>query len=625
MLPDRTFLMRFGAVLLALATACVLLWLPPPPSMSMLDEMARDVLLRAQASPEEETRVVVVDIDESSLRDVGSWPWPRERIADLAEILIVDYAARAVALDMVFPEAADALGDGRLASLTAHGPLTLSIALDFAERHTRLALGALPDAPAGLRNAPAVAAAGYIANHSGLARARCVGNIGFKPDRDGTLRHLPVAASVQGQTFPTLAAALLTCPPPAAVDAATAAALQLAERGAGANRRVPYRRALEAYTVIPAAAILERSAPPELLAGRWVLIGSSALGLADRVSTPFSPSTPGVLVHAQVASALLDGAPEFWSGTVLAVGWTLFSLALLFAVLPRIPVLAGLGLLLALAVAWLAVAWQATALGGIVPLTPPLFAYLVFLILAVPYEWWLSQRESRRVLDIFSHYLAPTVIRELMRARLDKPLEPALKDVTVLIADMEGYTAITSTLRLEEAAELTQGFLDCLTRPVLANAGTLDKYTGDGLVAFWGAPLPSPNQADQAIAASLEILRNVQELNARRRAAGQAAVRVRIGIESGTALVGDLGTAFRSAYTAVGDCINFASKLQEAARDLPVQIVVGPHTRAGAEAHRLLALGSVPVRGVGQPIELFTPAAAVAEPRHGPDAARVSP
>lgn len=614
--PTRSRPLRFGALLLALALACALLYWPAPPSMNMLDEMARDTLLRAQASQEEEARVVVVDIDENSLHDVGPWPWPRKRIADLVEILMTDYRVKAVALDMVFPDPADAAGDGRLASLATHGPLALSIALDFAERHTRLALGTLPDAPAGLRNAPppALAAAGYIANHAGLAGAQCVGNIGFKPDRDGILRHLPFAASVQGHIFPTLAAVLLACPPPApgrtapnvAPPAAAPAALPVAA-SAEANQRIPYRRALEAYTVIPAAAILDRSAPLELLAGRHVLIGSSALGLADRVSTPFSPSTPGVLVHAQLVSALLDGAPAHWSGTVLTLSWTLITLLLLFIALPRIPVLAGLGLLLALTVAWLVIAWQATARGGIIALTPPLFAYLGFLILAIPYEWWLSQRESRRVLGIFSHYLAPTVIRELMRARLDKPLAPALKDVTVLIADMEGYTAITSTLRLDEAAELTQDFLDCLTRPVLEHAGTLDKYTGDGLVAFWGAPLPSPDQADQAIAASLEILRNVQELNARRAAHGKPPIRVRIGIESGTALVGDLGTSFRSAYTAVGDCINFASKLQEAARDLPVQIVVGPHTQRGAKAHPLRALGRIPVRGVAQPIELFTP------------------
>jgi adenylate cyclase len=176
----------------------------------------------------------------------------------------------------------------------------------------------------------------------------------------------------------------------------------------------------------------------------------------------------------------------------------------------------------------------------------------------------------------------------------------------VLIADMEGYTRATSSLGLEDAATLTKDFLSCLTRPVLGWRGTLDKYTGDGLVAFWGAPLLCPDQADWAVSAALDILTEVQALNARRQRGGFAPVRVRIGIESGPALVGDLGTSFRSTYTAVGDCINFASRLEAAARDLPTQLVIGYAANRQLTRHQTTSLGEITLRGTEAAIEVFS-------------------
>jgi adenylate cyclase len=239
-------------------------------------------------------------------------------------------------------------------------------------------------------------------------------------------------------------------------------------------------------------------------------------------------------------------------------------------------------------------------------ITSPLCGYLFLLLVAVPFEWRQSQREAQHVTETLSHYVARPVLDELRRRGLTYSLEPQLREVTVLIADMQDYTRMTSSLSLEEAAQLTKGFLDCLTRPVLAHGGTLDKYSGDGLVAFWGAPLLCPDQADQAVSAALEILRDVEVFNANRVAQGMAAVRVRIGIESGQALVGDLGTPFRSTYTAVGNCINFASRLEAAARDLPTQLLIGSAANANLVKHHTKPLGKITLRGTQTTIEVFT-------------------
>jgi len=202
--------------------------------------------------------------------------------------------------------------------------------------------------------------------------------------------------------------------------------------------------------------------------------------------------------------------------------------------------------------------------------------------------------------------VAQPVLDEIVRLGLNHSLVPTLRDVTVLIADMEDYTRTTSSLSLEDAAGLTQDFLGCLTRPVLAQLGTLDKYTGDGLVAFWGAPLLCPDQADVAVSAALEILAEVDAFNAQRHHIGRPPIRVRIGIESGRALVGDLGTAFRSTYTAVGDCINFASRLESAARNLPTRLVIGVKANSQLRKHPTVPLGQISLRGTQTTLEAFT-------------------
>jgi adenylate cyclase len=178
--------------------------------------------------------------------------------------------------------------------------------------------------------------------------------------------------------------------------------------------------------------------------------------------------------------------------------------------------------------------------------------------------------------------------------------------VTTLIADMEGYTSQVEALDVNEAAELTRDFLDCLTGPVIERRGTLDKYTGDGLVAFWGAPLPIEQHADLALDAAREIVARVRRFSAAREARGHPRLRVRIGIESGPAMAGDFGTSFRSIYTAVGDSVNTASRLEQAARDFPHDVIIGAGTVERARRHRFTLLGERLLRGKEKPTTIYT-------------------
>ncbi|MBV7537498.1 adenylate/guanylate cyclase domain-containing protein [Duganella sp. sic0402] len=595
-------LIALGAVLLAVGGQ----WPHSGLAWSSADEWLRDQLIRRQASAATEQRLAVIDIDETSLAAAGPWPWPRERIATMIEQLLGDYGARGVALDLVLPEPSDAGGDARLAMLSQHGPLVLPQAFDY-NGNMPLRVGRLTGGAAAASAGAAVPASGYIANHAGLAQAAHIGNIGFVPDQDGVIRRLPMQTWFDGRTFPTLSLALLDCCSASKPSASgPTGGMQLGD----GLRRLPYRLQWDAYKVIPASMILDLSAPDELLRGKLVLIGSSSLGLADRVATPLSASTSGLLVHAAALTAQLDAraglAPSAWPGRLIAMLFSSATIALCFWTLPRKSALVNVGVLAAASLLWLALAWQMAPHDALFGLSAPLLANAFLLAVGVPFAWQQSQRQSRRLLDTLRQYVADAVVDELLRNNLLDPLKPSHCDVTTLIADMQGYTSHVGALPLEQAAELTRAFLDCLTGPVLAAHGTLDKFTGDGLVAFWGAPLPVRDHADQALDAAAAIQAGMVEFNAARARQGLAPIRVRIGIESGRAMAGDFGSAARSIYTAVGDSVNVASRLETAARDLPHDVIIGPGTAALCRRHQLRHIGELTLRGKEHPTTLYT-------------------
>jgi len=604
--------MRWLIVLAAILLGAWMQWgqqsqLPRLPTLA--NEWLRDAFVRLRVTNAPEPRILVVDIDEASLARFGPWPWPRARLADLVETLLADYEARGVGLDILLPEASKdepgVQGDHRLALLARHGPVVPAQAFDFDLAGLRPApvrdghLGGAIEGHAG-----GVEATGYIANFAALAEAPHIGAIGFIPDPDGTLRRVPLVTRYAGKAYPALALALVDCCTEAGKNRGR---LALDDTGLV---RVDFRRDWNAYTLVSAADILDGAIDPASARGRLVLVGSSSLGMGDRVATPLAASRPGLGVQAAMLSTLLDlqagDAPARWPGRAIALAWSLLTALLVPLAFPRLSALACVGLLGASSTAWISLAWLASPHDPDFNTVGPLAVNLFLLAVAVPYQWQLSQRRSRHLLLTLRQYVAPAVVAELLRRDREDPLQPRQLDVTTLIADMEGYTSQVEALPVEEAARLTRDFLDCLTGPVIERQGTLDKYTGDGLVAFWGAPLPVAQHADLALDAAREIVQRVAALSAARRQAGHPPLRVRIGVESGPAMAGDFGTSFRSIYTAVGDSVNTASRLEQAARDYPHDVIIGPGCVERARRHVFAPLGERRLRGKERPTRVFT-------------------
>ncbi|HEX7645400.1 MAG TPA: adenylate/guanylate cyclase domain-containing protein [Burkholderiaceae bacterium] len=613
-------LIRIGIGLLAVL---ITVWAESAPGWDFASEWLRDRFSRLHASrtiaasdekpslsplaardkveSNVDQRILLVDIDEASLAELGPWPWPRKHFTKLVENLLTTYQARGVALDVVLPEPTDAEGDLRLGILAQNGPVVMAQAFEYGPQNEALRVGKLTGGIAPHPGMTLVPASGYMANHAGLAQAAHLGNIGFVPDPDGSLRRLPLYTGFEGRAYPTLALALFDC---------------CAEGGNGAIRtdaegyvRVPFERDWSTYEVARASDIVQERIPASRVSGRLVVLGSSSLGLTDRVATPLLVNTPGFLVHAALLSALLDQrdgrAPVPLPGSRIAI---LFSIAATLAtgyIFSRRSAAASAASLAAAALLWLAIAYWLGPHDLYFSTSGPLASILFLLAVAVPFNWQIAQRRSRRLLGTLRQYVAGEVVDELLQSDLQDPLAPRQLQVTTLIADMEAYTSHVESLSMEDAARVTRDFLDCLTRPVLERHGTLDKYTGDGLVAFWGAPLPNPDHADLALDAAQAIVEAVREFSDRRARAGLTRLRVRIGVESGQAMAGDFGTAFRSIYTAVGDSVNVASRLEDAARDLPHDIVVGQGTAALVRRHRLIALGERQLRGKGKPTALY--------------------
>jgi adenylate cyclase len=597
--------MRGCFALLAILLTAWSQWPPNATSSYFANEWLRDRFVLIRASNVPETRIAVIDIDEFSLSALGPWPWPRERLAELLEDLLGPYGARGVALDLFLPEAADGSGDTRLAMLSQYGPLVLAQAFDYD--------GSLPlrvgQVAGGTRLDPTdrtVAASGFIANHTGLSQAAHLGNIGFVPDKDGMIRRLPLMTGFEGRQYPTLSLALYDC----CAGFSHRSGRPVVTPDTGNFWRIPFDVNWSAYTVVHAADVLKLRLPASLISGKLVLVGSSSLGLSDRVATPLSPNTSGLLIHAAALRAMLDQqaglAPAVWPGRWIAILFSALAALMATYTFPRLSALANVSMLGGASLLWLVLAYWISGHDAAFCSTGPLFSNLFLLAVAVPFDWQMSQRKSQQLLGTLRQYVAEAVVDELLRRNLADPLAPVRRTVTTLIADMEGYTTQVESLPVEQASQLTRDFLDCLTRPVIAMHGTLDKYTGDGLVAFWGAPLPNEDHADLALDAALGILQEVRRFSHARQLAGQPPVRVRIGIESGIAMAGDFGTSFRSIYTAVGDSVNVASRLETMARDLPYDIILGPGTASRTQRHKIILIGDFTLRGKEKPTTLYT-------------------
>lgn len=621
----RRLLPALAIVLFAAVAAAGLVRVPV---FDALDRLAYDTQLRWREAPLDE-RIVIVDIDERSLAEQGRWPWTRERIAKLTRELTDGAGAAVVGFDVVFAEhERSEAGDGRLAQALRDKPVLLGYY--FSSDRGGQRSGVLP-APVFVAGSlpPGIAVThwdGYGANIAPFAHAaRDAGFFNPVIDPDGVVRSMPMLAEFDGQLYQALSLALLREYLGEGVLSVGVDQLDvIGKRGRvsiplseGLSALAPFAGRLDngqpglPFRLVSATDVIEGRAPASLFAGRIVLVGTTAPGLSDLRAAPVGQTYPGVAIHATLISGALDGRidarpPE---ARVLAALLTLVVGGVLaFAVLGLGPLsisLVSVGAALALVGVHALVLEK---LQFVLPVSAAVAMVPALGLYGLAVGFIIEGRARRAVINLFGEYVSPELVRKMAADPMNYDIDNGeQRELTILFADIRGFTRIAETMQPNELREYLNEFLTGMTEIVHRHGGTVDKYIGDAVMAFWGAPIADADHADHAVAAAIDMQKAASEMSYRFTVRGMPALSIGIGINTGEVTVGDMGSKLRRSYTVIGDAVNLSARLEALTKRYGVPVLVGETTAARCILRRFESMGTAAVDGRHGEIEIFVP------------------
>ena len=608
-----------GAALVAGALWWLICFLIAP-TLNALEERSGDWAWRATASSVREARVILVDIDETSLQQLGPWPWPRQRLADLSDKLAAEGASLQV-LDIIFPGAAS--GDRQLVASLKKNNAVLAQTFAFDEKSP--VSSGQPAAPLPWAACPAnlPAAQGYIANDAAFSGLP-VGHISPHIEEDGNLRRQPALVCHQGKVYPALFVAALAHALTTGVAPMQAGAGALGPvwelplpglQGSGIPLdakglvRVPWALQPDAFISISAADVLAGRIPQHLLHNAWVVVGSTALGLNDRTATPFGGNSAGFMFHAQMLRGALDGAipvqprwgPVF--GALVTVVGTLLLAALVR--LRRKPVfvvgLTGLALATAL---WLGKSWLLTSHGLWFEWVLPALYLLLFAMCLGLVEYARDRLERDRIYQHLASYLPRPVAAALMLQDPSDAIDVQRRTITVLFADIRNFPVYCETRPPEEVAAVLHAYFSMVTRVVELHGGMVESFQGNAMLAVWSNETDRSNP-QQALTAAVEILRESRQTLPQPEPDELSPLVLGIGLETGLATVGSFGLARRRTHLAIGHPVTMAVLLQEMTIDLAHPILLGEGIAGDLGNQRLVSQGVFLLEGLKTPSHIY--------------------
>jgi adenylate cyclase len=648
----RWFGRRFGyarLACLALLVGFAALRIADPAPIEELRVRTFDGFQRIDPRKKTARPVAIVDIDEKSMEKLGQWPWPRTRIADLVTEL-TRLGAVVIAFDVVFSEpdrlnpdvAADTFRNldeetrARLRALPSNDQIFAEAisasrvvlgqsglpeeltALDKTLPVTGLAmLGEEPqrfmfDFPGLLRNVG-------VLEHAAAGR----GLFTINPERDGIVRRVPMIMQAQGLTMPSLSFEMLRVASGSGtilIKAEKAGIKSLGVKGFqiptdnNGQLWVHFARN-DSSLYVPAINVLDRTVAPDKIAGKLVLIGTSAVGLNDIKTTPVSRAMPGVEIHAQVIESALAGAVisqpiygiviEFMAALLFGI------LVIAFAPLFGPVTLVALGAVFASAL--IGTSWYFyTQHRLLIDFTYPLLSTTSIYLTLIFSSFVREQQQRKQIRTAFSRYVSPALVAQLSPEKL--VLGGEEREMTIMFSDMRGFTSISETYKRDPQGltALMNRFLTPLTNAILDRKGTIDKYMGDAIMAFWNAPLDDREHQLNACEAALDMLERVDELNQAREIEAQDEGRpfiplnVGVGLNTGTCVVGNMGSDMRFDYSVFGDSVNLASRLEGQSKEYGFPIIVGSKTAlAVKDKFAILELDFIMVKGKKEPEVIY--------------------
>ncbi len=638
------------------------------PFLENLESIVYDTRLRLTMPNTVDPRVVILDIDEKSLQEKeqggeGRWPWPRDRLALLLDKLFDKYGIAVVGFDVVFAERDESSGIRvleRLGQRELKGVPQFQSALEqvrpqleyddiFASKMKgrTVVLGHvfLSDDPAsastkGMLPPPVLPAGafggrrvgvtswnGYTANLERLQRAATsAGHINPLPDPDGITRRVPMLVEHAGAYYEPLSLAMVRAvtgqPPVVPVVSADASSdysgLEWVKAGPfevpvdiQAAALVPYRGGKGSYRYYSLVDVLNERVPVDELKGKIALVGTTAPGLLDLRATPVDPVFPGVEIHANLVGGILDGNIKQRPPYVVGAEFLLLllsgaALALLLPLLTPFRSMLVTALVLLSVIGTNLVVFHSGNL--VLPLASGILLILVLFTFNMAYGFLVEARGTRLITGLFGQYVPPELVEEMARNPEQFNMAPRAEELSVLFSDVRGFTTISESLSPEDLSVYINDYLTTMSLVIReGHRGTLDKYIGDAIMAFWGAPMPDPNHAQNAVLAALDMMKQAKVLNEKFHARNWPPFAIGIGVNSGIMRVGDMGSKIRKAYTVMGDAVNLGSRLEGITKQYGAGILIGQETKERISGVVLREIDMVQVKGKDEPITIYEP------------------
>ncbi|MGQ0677086.1 MAG: CHASE2 domain-containing protein [Rhodospirillales bacterium] len=668
---SRRYLLRIAAPLFIMSGAVVLHIAQPimaqRAQLAVFDTYQR--LMPRAYDPDAPVRIV--DIDDATLEKLGQWPWPRTRVAELVRRLS-DLGAAVIVFDIVFAEP-DRTSPSQMLPMWSDVPEVKALLLDpgrLPDHDQALAQAiasanvvtgfALTEAPGG--RAPRVIGtvawggddprpwipvySGAVSNLPAIERAaKGNGSINLAPGVDGLIRRLPLLVRLrddpaQGRPESQIYASLVAEALRVAQGARTLIVKTAGASGeAGFGERtglsslkiggftvptdehgslVAYYAGRQAQRYVPGWKVMAGAADPKEIEGRIVFIGTSAAGLMDLRSSPMDIVLPGVEAHVEAVEQIVAGSylerPDWATGAEAVLMMILGTALAVLIPLVGAAGSAGVGALAVTAIC--GVSWYAfTRLHLLLDPAFPSFVAMAVYTAQSLINYLQSETERRQVRAAFRQYMSPALVEQLAANPEKLKLGGETKEMTILFCDVRGFTSISERFKEnpQGLTDLINRLLTPLTDVILSRSGTIDKYMGDAIMAFWNAPLDVPDHAGQGVNAALEMFVAMDAFNERRRKKAESAgvgfkpLAVGIGVNTGDCVVGNMGSQQRFDYSVLGDSVNLASRLESQSKSYGVGLVLGQNTAALVKGRfALVELDKLAVKGKAEGIHIYT-------------------
>lgn len=589
--------------------------------------------------------VYVIDIDEKSLTEVGQWPWPRTVLADLVETSFEEYGISGLAFDMVFAEPDRTspefvsenwpLSDTEKATISnlpqhddvlgrtiANYNVVAGIAFNFEEKlkdHSdmapRVSLSGSQEALSWLSHADNVTRNIDVLQDNAIGLA----HFNMMPEVDSIVRSVPAFITFNGNAYPSLSIELLR------LAMGQKSYLAISERGAGLTgfrigrtpiiipvdkggriwtRFQPYERS----KYISASDILNGTLPKDTLEGALVFLGTSAPGLFDLRSSPLDAVVPGVDIHKQTLETILSGEylQHPWWAEIFSTLFILISGIMLIILVNNLgSIWAGI---MALVMISLSIATSIIAFknyGYLIDVIIPTATLMTLFMVQNFIKYAREEASKKQIRNAFAHYLSPDLVSKLSRSPDALHLGGEQKNMTILFSDIRSFTSISEKLTPEELSQLLNDYLTPMTDIIMKSEGTIDKYMGDAIMAFWNAPLNVEKHAYLACKSARDMEKRLALLNTELEERGMPTLAIGIGVNTGPCSVGNMGSQQRFDYTVMGDSVNLASRLEGQSKQYGVTTIVSAFTKDAVPEGQYLTLDLVAVKGKVEPVALF--------------------